>query len=535
MYILDCTLRDGGYYNNWDFDSELVDDYLNAVASSGIDFVELGLRNFKQEKFLGPFAYTTDKYLESLTLPKGPKYGVMVDAKTILDSKLDVNNAIKTLFNKSKDSKIDLVRVAAHIKDVPKTNNIINALKDYGYIVGLNIMQAGHKDESLLKETVKSIAHNENIDALYFADSLGNMDANEVIRIVSIFKKEWHRDIGIHTHDNMDLGLSNTITALDNGVTWVDCTVRGMGRGAGNTQTEKLLSKLNTNKYAGKYKTTDIYELVLNRFNPMAKIYGWGSNILYYISAQNNIHPTFVQELLNDKKISYKEQISALNYLSNNSTSDSYSTKLYNESLNHENTETYLSGSTDIKDKFSDKEVLLIANGPSFKKYKNDITKLIDTNNFVVISINIFDQSSLFDYVAISHNSKHIEHENKFFKINNDLILPKNRFSKKELDVLKNNNIVDFSFYLGEENKFIKNGFISKYDLTFSFILGLLSQSRLKNIYLIGFDGYKNSSDPRHIEMLKLLDDSKDFLDAELISLTPTNYPIKSSSLYAFI
>ena len=81
--ILDCTLRDGGYYNNWDFDTEVVESYLKAVATANIDFVELGLRNFSQVGFHGAFAYTTEDYINDMELPDGPVYGVMVDAKTI--------------------------------------------------------------------------------------------------------------------------------------------------------------------------------------------------------------------------------------------------------------------------------------------------------------------------------------------------------------------------------------------------------------------------------------------------------------------
>lgn len=92
--VLDCTLRDGGYYNNWDFDKEVVDSYLKAVADANVDFVELGLRNFEQSGFHGAFAYTTEDYINAMDLPEGPVYGVMVDAKTILSSALSIDNAV---------------------------------------------------------------------------------------------------------------------------------------------------------------------------------------------------------------------------------------------------------------------------------------------------------------------------------------------------------------------------------------------------------------------------------------------------------
>jgi len=88
VQVLDCTLRDGGYYNNWDFDPGLVHDYLDAVSKSGIQIVELGLRSFPRDGFHGPFAYTSDNFLDGLDIPEHLKVGVMLDAKTIIQSGL---------------------------------------------------------------------------------------------------------------------------------------------------------------------------------------------------------------------------------------------------------------------------------------------------------------------------------------------------------------------------------------------------------------------------------------------------------------
>ena len=96
--LLDCTLRDGGYYNQWDFSPDLVDAYLNAIAASGVDIVELGFRAFKTSGFKGASAFTTDDYLNTLSLPEGPQYGVMVDAKTLIESELELPQAVQALF-----------------------------------------------------------------------------------------------------------------------------------------------------------------------------------------------------------------------------------------------------------------------------------------------------------------------------------------------------------------------------------------------------------------------------------------------------
>ncbi|WP_235869159.1 beta/alpha barrel domain-containing protein [Veronia nyctiphanis] len=150
MNIIDCTLRDGGYYNNWDFPKEVVEAYLNAVSAAKIDYVELGLRNFPKKEFLGAYAYTTEDHLNTLELPEGPTYGVMVDAKTILSSDLPVEQAIESLFIPAELSKINLVRVAAHFDEVEKSGPIVKKLKEMGYMVGYNLMQAGGKDSAVI-------------------------------------------------------------------------------------------------------------------------------------------------------------------------------------------------------------------------------------------------------------------------------------------------------------------------------------------------------------------------------------------------
>ena len=87
LKILDCTLRDGGYYNNWDFSRELIEDYLQAMSAAKIEYVELGFRFLKKDIYLGPCAYTTSSFLETLKIPKKIKIGIMINAKDILSSK----------------------------------------------------------------------------------------------------------------------------------------------------------------------------------------------------------------------------------------------------------------------------------------------------------------------------------------------------------------------------------------------------------------------------------------------------------------
>ena len=132
--ILDCTLRDGGYHNDWDFSEELIDEYLAVMASSKIDFVELGFRQFSSNKFLGATAFTTNRYLKRKKLPNGPSFGVMVDAKTLIQTKLSPSNSIKALFDSAKKEKINFVRVAAHFHEVFQIKDSFKTLNKLGWV-----------------------------------------------------------------------------------------------------------------------------------------------------------------------------------------------------------------------------------------------------------------------------------------------------------------------------------------------------------------------------------------------------------------
>jgi len=534
MKILDCTLRDGGYYNNWDFEAEVVSAYLDSIARSNVEFVELGLRNFPKHGFLGAFAYTTESFLNTLELPKGPTYGVMVDAKTILDSKLSVEESVHSLFVPAAESKIALVRIAAHFDEVEKSRAVAQTLKNLGYTVGFNLMQAGGKADELISSKARIISEWALIDTLYFADSLGNMDSDEVTRIVKAIKKEWNGELGIHTHNNMGKGLDNTLTALDVGVTWLDVTVTGMGRGAGNTQTESLLAVLD--KKITKYNPKPIYELVIRHFEKMQKKYGWGSNLLYFLGAQNNVHPTYIQNLLSNTHYGTDEIVGAIDYLSKLDGTNSYNGAILDTALSFNEHDSLVSGTNAIQSIFDNKNILIVTNGPSTHVYANAIERYISENKPTVISINITESipSNLIDYYFISHNVKFLSDAKRYQELDKPIILPKHRFLEEELDVLRSCDLLDYGVEI-VENKLCSNETFATipFDITTAYVLAVLLESNPKSVCAVGFDGFDNH-DPRQQEMNTILElYSQVESSCDVVSLTPTTYVITQGSIYA--
>jgi 4-hydroxy 2-oxovalerate aldolase len=532
--ILDCTLRDGGYYNNWDFLPDVVDAYLAAMAEAKIDYVELGLRNFPKEAFLGAYAYTTEAHINSLELPGGPVYGVMIDAKTILESELSIEDAIHALFVPACESKIGLVRIAAHFVEVEKSGPIVKQLKSMGYVVGYNLMQAGGKPSEVIADKARQAKEWGSLDVLYFADSLGNMDSAEVERIVNALRTEWSGPLGIHTHNNMGKGLDNTLAAKGFGVTWLDSTITGMGRGAGNTQTESLLAVLD--KEQSKYQSKPVYELVIRHFEKMQKDYGWGSSLLYFLGAQNEVHPTYIQNLLSNSHYGTDEIVGAIDYLSKLEGTTSYNGAILNTALSFNTTDSVISGSTDIQSLFNNKNIFIVTNGPSTVKYAAAIELYIKTVNPIVISINITESISadLIDYYVISHNSKFLSDVSRYQELNKPIILPKHRFAESELNVLKGCELVDFGLDIQANILSVNDTYaVIPFDITTAYVLAMLLASPPKSINAVGFDGFE-SNDPRQQEMvtiLELYNQAKSSCD--IVCLTPSTYPMPKGSIYA--
>ena len=227
LKILDCTLRDGGYYNNWDFDLPFINRYLSSIAAAQVDVAEIGFRFLKNEGFKGPCAYSTDEFLRSVDIPDNLSVSVMVNASDLCTD-LGCIPVLEHLFPiLSKDSPVDIVRIACHHYELPAAIAASRWLYGHGYRVGINIMQISNRTKEELFSLVDAL-NKSPVEVLYFADSMGCMNASDVVRLVTWLREAWVKPLGIHAHDNMGLALVNTMQAFNEGVTWLDSTVGGM-------------------------------------------------------------------------------------------------------------------------------------------------------------------------------------------------------------------------------------------------------------------------------------------------------------------
>ncbi|MBT7611297.1 MAG: hypothetical protein HN576_16170 [Bacteriovoracaceae bacterium] len=526
MKVLDCTLRDGGYYNNWEFPKDLIQKYLFACKNSNIDYVEVGLRSPKADKFLGPHAYTTEGYLSELAPPKGLKLGVMINTGDF--KKENVN--LKDFFLPQKQSNVSLVRIATHFTEISESLSLAAQLKELGYVVGLNLMQIGIQNIETIEQTLCKLDNSENIDVLYFADSLGNMKSEDITSCTTLLKKYWKKEIGIHAHNNMGQALTNTLHSIELGATWLDATILGMGRGAGNTQMELLLNEL-VEKGFDTYSPTHLYPLALNEFESLKVKYQWGSSLLYYLAAKNKIHPSFIQELANNNIYDHLDQINAITALSRVD-----STKYKNINTTHvlHNTESSESEEfcLDIADTTP---ILILANGPSTKKYKKEIESFINIKKPFVISLNFVSNinSDLINLYSLCNPARILSSLKNISEQKKDILIPKMQLDEDLRELISNCNVYNYNLNIGAEVNFDSRGCTIKSPLVLGFTLCALFTTHKKLIYMAGFDGHKDNN-IKNDEVNTLLSDLREKApEIELVSITPTKFNVFQKSIYS--
>jgi 4-hydroxy 2-oxovalerate aldolase len=531
--FLDCTLRDGGYYNEWNFPKSLIEQYIGAMQGSGVSIVEIGFRSLLNTRFKGSCAFSSDGFIRSLTIPPGVSIGVMVNGSELVGQSSQKQVLARLFPEPARSSPVDLVRIACHAEEFSTALLSAQWLKEMGYRVGFNLMQVSGLGENGIKELARKAADSP-IDVLYFADSLGSMSPSDVAKIIEWIKAQWGGEIGIHTHDNMGLALANAIRALDEGATWVDATVTGMGRGPGNASTEELAIDV-ADRRRTELKQVPLLKLINAHFEPMKEKYGWGKNHFYYLSGKYGIHPSYIQEMLADSRFSEEDVLAVIGYLKEEDSSKFSSGKL-GAARNFYRDEPR--GSWAPKDIFSGREVLLLGTGPGVKDHREALEEFIKARNPLVLALNRQDELSAdaIDYRVACHPIRLLADCRDHLKFPQPLITPLSGLTPKIHEELKGKNVLDFGlqvedgrFEFGDTFCVVPNSLV----MTYAFALASSGQASV--LYLAGFDGYPGE-DQRNDEANRIIADYlKSARSTPLVAVTPSRYDVSQKSIYGEI
>ncbi|MFO7669163.1 MAG: aldolase catalytic domain-containing protein [Bacteroidales bacterium] len=280
--VMDCTVRDGGLMNNWQFSDEFVRAVYQACVTAGIDYMEIGYKSSESafsRDVVGPWKFCDEPDLRRVV---GENNTPMK-----LSAMADIGRINPEDIPPARDSVIDMIRVACYVHQVDKAIALAEICLDRGYEASINLMAVSKVNEMALDEALQDIGKSR-VPVVYIVDSFGSMYRQDIEHLVKKYSKALpDKILGIHAHNNMQLAMSNTITAIEENCNMLDATLLGMGRGAGNCPMEILIAFLKNPKY----RLLPLFDVIQNHIQPLQKEIQWGYHIPYLITGALNEHP----------------------------------------------------------------------------------------------------------------------------------------------------------------------------------------------------------------------------------------------------
>ncbi len=300
--VVDATLRDGGLCNNFEFTDEFARELYKTNIKSGIDYMEFGYkasRNLFNEKEFGKWKFCKEEDLRAIVGDNisDMKIAVMADV-----GRCD----FKTDFLPKSESVIDMVRVACYIHQIPAAIEMIEYCHDLGYETTCNIMAISQSNLNQVEEALEMLCAS-SVDVIYLVDSYGSLypeNAAELAKIYLAAGEKSGKQIGFHAHNNQNLAFANTIETLSYGVSYLDATAQGIGRGAGNCAMELLLGFLKNPKYS-LYSLLTFIEKYMIPLREEGVV--WGYDLQYMFTGQLNRHPREAMEFTAENRKDYCE------------------------------------------------------------------------------------------------------------------------------------------------------------------------------------------------------------------------------------
>lgn len=466
--ILDCTLRDGGYCNNWEFGYKNIKKIILELMQSNVNIIECGILcngNYSNNQT----KYSTLEMLSGL-IPDDSDNKTFVVLMNY--GEYDIS-AIMDYCGKG----IEGIRVAFHKKDIKEAIEIIKIIKRKNYKV---FMQPMVTSSYTIEEFIELIKLANEVDpyAFYIVDSFGSMNAEIVKKYSSIANYMLNDKIilGLHAHNNLQLAYSNSkyfIDEVDSRNLIVDSCIMGMGRGAGNLNTELFLSYMNE-KFKTKYDIEPILRLIDEIVNAFYQNKYWGYSLPYYISAIFNMHPNYGTYLSDKNTLTIsmlKELLSLVDIRKKNNFDKDYIESVYLSYMCANKVQENVN--TSLEQLFFDKEILIIAPGKSIDDEYDKISEFSLSHNVIKICVNFNCKSLNPDYVFVS-NSK------RFKEISS--IEPERLIITSNIETEISNNKVDYLALLCDDYVIRDNALM--------LLIKLLINSNAKGIYLAGVDGY---------------------------------------------
>lgn len=469
--ILDCTLRDGGYVNDFAFGNAAIRKIISKLTDAGVDIIETG---FLEDGDYDPdcSVYQNVDQIADL-LPKDHKKSMYVAMACYGEYNLEQ-------LAQYDGNSIDGIRVTFHYNEVEPAIEYCRAIQKKGYKVFVQpVGTSSYTDEQLL-----SLIHEVNAlhpYAFYLVDTLGLMQQDEVIRFFYLINHNLAKTIhmGFHSHNNLQLSFSNCqalASVESNRIISLDASVYGMGRGAGNLNTELIASYLNTHLNA-RYEIEPVLELIDEFISKIKDQFGWGYSVPYYLAAINGCHPNYASYLSAKNTLTVQNISSILHMIEPEKRS------LFNKHLAEQKYLEFQANEVDdneaiekLRSRVLGKNILLLAPGSSLSSHQDSVLKCVKDNECVVIGVTFVPNFIECDFIFLSNLKRYQTTFNPTHKAIN-LIHTSNIKVEEESQLT-----VNYSSLLCDDDVIRDNSSLM--------LLNLLTKLSPKCIYIAGMDGY---------------------------------------------
>jgi 4-hydroxy 2-oxovalerate aldolase len=503
VQILDCTIRDGGYINNWNFEKKFVREIYRALSKAGVDYVEVGFRGteryFDKSKY-GLWRFSDEKDIfDVVTNISGARLAIMADF-----GRIEIND-----FCNAKDSAVELVRIAAHKNDLKEAILFLEQIQKKGYKVSLNAMGYTNYSESERRSFLEMIK-SSSLDFIYIADSYGSLFPDQISSIFEPLLNIQNLKVGFHPHNSLQMAFANVLEAIRCGVHIVDCTIYGMGRAAGNLPTEIIISFLEREQN-DRYNSIPILNIIDRYFVSMQKENPWGYQLPYMLSGMFQCHPNYAKTLIDYREYTIEDIWKAMAIIKEMNPVGFSKTVLHNLintghigsiegaqknklTINIEKSQHNNHPKPGYIDRFEGRDFLILANGPTLKEYKPKIDRFIAKYNPVMLGANYLGGLFKPDFHAFNNKRRFVDYIDSVAPESSLLI---GQYIPDEMIREYTDRDYEKIIYKDEFSDFgIDNGIITANCRTIAvLLLGVAIVMGAKRVFAVGMDGYMGIND----------------------------------------
>jgi len=475
--LLDCTLRDGGYVNDWEFGNDNLNCIFERLVSTNTDIIEVGFlderRKYDKHRSIMPNTNCVEEI-----------YGKIDKKNAVIVGMIDYGTCGLENITPCEESYLDGIRVIFKKHNMHEAVEFCREIKKLGYKVFVQAVSiTSYSDEEFLK--LIRLVNEIEAFALSVVDTYGLLHQNFLMHYIELMDYNLKDNIGMgyHSHNNFQLGYANCIEVIKYNTkrtVLVDGTLYGMGKSAGNTPLELLAMYLNGN-CGTDYNISQMLEAIDCHIISLHSKYHWGYNMFYYTAASNDCHPSYVKYLM-DKHTLSVNSINEILVQIDDARKLLYDQE-YIESLYATYQKNILEDSEALQQlskKLRNREILILGPGPNYKRQKSKIEGWMKGKDLTIISINFIPEDYITSYIFISNAKRYAQISTELKEQPDDLKTIATSNVTRTMGSF--DYVLDYSMLLNQHEEFPDSSFVM--------LLKVFLKIGIKKVAVAGFDGY---------------------------------------------